>query len=190
MREAPGGCETGPILTSRHLDALEAGQVTEAWLAELIARMPEIPAREVEYKAFERGDGSVTVFWHDNRPAGIAIALRDGLNCTQLTRIDLDAGLVRHGTTDGDGNMDLLRNATPDGRGKYALIDNRTGEIVESVPGSRDEFFVLKLKDVNAEAALRAYSASAAAHDPDYARAVAELADRAGPHHPDCKQPD
>lgn len=70
------------------MDALEAGQRSQAWLEGLIARYPAIPAREIEYKAFTQGDGTVTIFWHDNHPVGIAVAVRDGLNFTQLTLVE------------------------------------------------------------------------------------------------------
>lgn len=52
------------------------------------------------------------------------------------------------------------------------------------------EFFVLKLQDIHAEPALRAYAASAATTSPDYANAVQTLASRAGRFHPQAKQPD
>lgn len=86
--------------------------------------------------------------------------------------------------------MRLMRNATATGQGKYSLIDNRTGERVESVPGGTDEFFVLKLKDLHSEPALRAYAESVRAHDPEFAADIDALAARAGRNHPDCKQPD
>jgi hypothetical protein len=76
------------IHTSRHQDAIDAGLEAQGWLEALIERYPAIPAREIEYKAFERGDGTVTVFWHDNRPIGIAIALRDAMNFTHLTLVE------------------------------------------------------------------------------------------------------
>ena len=86
--------------------------------------------------------------------------------------------------------MRLMRNATESGQGKYSLIDNRTGARVESVPGSADEFFVLKLKDLHSEPALRAYANSVRAHDPEFAADLDALAARAGKNHPNCKQPD
>ncbi len=56
--------------------------------------------------------------------------------------------------------------------------------------GEEDEFFVIKLKDQNARAALRAYAEKAAAIDPEWAQEVLELADRAGECSPYCKAPD
>lgn len=76
------------VQASRHMDALEAGQRSESWLERLIARYPDIPAREIEYKAFAQGDGTVTIFWHDHHPVGIAVAVRDGMNFTHLTLIE------------------------------------------------------------------------------------------------------
>lgn len=86
--------------------------------------------------------------------------------------------------------MRLMRNANDSGRGKYSLIDNRTGERIESVPGSAEEFFVLKLKDLHSEPALRAYADSVRARDPEFAADLDALAARAGRNHPNCKQPD
>lgn len=85
--------------------------------------------------------------------------------------------------------MRLMRNA--DGRGKYTVIDNRTGKSVEdSGPGGRNEFFVLMLKDRYARTPLLTYADSVFPDDPEYARDVIELADRAGPRSPYCKDPD
>lgn len=55
---------------------------------------------------------------------------------------------------------------------------------------SESEFFVIKLRDRNAGAALASYALAAAIHDGEYAREVKELADRAGPRSPFCKDPD
>lgn len=88
MSAETGSGPTDRVQASRHMDALEAGQRSEAWLQDLIARYPDIPAREIEYKAFARGDGTVTIFWHDNHPVGIAVAVRDGMNFTQLTLVE------------------------------------------------------------------------------------------------------
>lgn len=86
--------------------------------------------------------------------------------------------------------MRLMRSDSPSGQGKYSLIDNRTGARIESVPGSADEFFVLMLKDVHSEAALRAYADSVRPHDPEFAADLDALAARAGRNHPNCKHPD
>lgn len=85
--------------------------------------------------------------------------------------------------------MRLMRNA-PGGVGKYSVIDNRTGRRIESIPGSRDEFFVLMLKDRHAEAAMRAYAESIRSEDPEFASDLDAVAARSGPNHPNCKQPD
>lgn len=52
------------------------------------------------------------------------------------------------------------------------------------------EFFVIKLKDQYAGHALTAYALAARRDDPEYARDVANLAQRAGPRNPHCKRPD
>ena len=60
-------------------------------------------------------------------------------------------------------------------------------------PGTESEFFVIKLRDVNARAALDAYQRSAASGadaDLEYAADVHDLANRAGGFSPFCKSPD
>lgn len=94
--------------------------------------------------------------------------------------------------------MKLLRNQT------YAVVQLRdlpfnavsmlntlsTGGFVEfGHPGTEDEFFVIKLKDVYAPAALSAYADAAQADDPEYASEVRALAVRAA-NHPNRKKPD
>lgn len=105
--------------------------------------------------------------------------------------------------------MKLDRNSKPSGNGKYAVINLRkipgdpstpqelaaailaNPECVEFGPvGSPEEFFVLKLKDKNAEAALQGYASKALDNDAEYAAEVAALSCRAGPHSPHCKTPD
>lgn len=86
--------------------------------------------------------------------------------------------------------MKLVRNTSADGTGKYTVINNVTGKELDSFPGSEGEFFVLKLKDRHSQAALRAYADSARRIDPEYASDVEELARRAGPDSPFCKDPD
>lgn len=87
--------------------------------------------------------------------------------------------------------MDLIRNMTRDGSCKYRVWDNAKSAFIEDdKPGDENEFFVIKLKDVNASVALHAYANSAQAFDPEYARQVKELAARAGLNHPACKIPD
>lgn len=102
--------------------------------------------------------------------------------------------------------MKLDRNG-PNGLGKYAVVKLRkigpgddearahldalvTGGFVEmGSTGDAEEFFVIKLKDRFAPAALRAYAEAAAAVDPEYAIEVLELVVRAIGH-PNRKTPD
>lgn len=113
--------------------------------------------------------------------------------------------------------MKLDRNEPENfGRGKYALIkirelDNHRAGFLGQIPrgitnalrclknrdildegleGSPSEFFVIRLKDKYAKAALQAYADAAAADDPEWAADVSELAKRSGPSHPYCKRPD
>jgi hypothetical protein len=85
--------------------------------------------------------------------------------------------------------MRLVRNTSEDGRCKYAIIDNRTGEKVEAKVGDPEEFFVLKLKDEFAAAALKAYALAAEGYDTEYAEEVYALALRAEMM-PNRKRPD
>lgn len=113
--------------------------------------------------------------------------------------------------------MQMDRNTNDNGLGKYALInlrkltagaasgpDGRLAPEIEAAlktleaagglewgrTGEPDEFFVLKLKDRNAQSALTAYACSILADDPEFASEVATMADRSGPSHPRCKSPD
>ncbi len=98
--------------------------------------------------------------------------------------------------------MKLDRNQN--GRGKYAVVKLRQldahtansldalsagGFVQFSKPGDADEFFVIKLKDQYAAAALRAYAEAARPDDPEYAADVMALADRAAAH-PQRRKPD
>jgi hypothetical protein len=83
--------------------------------------------------------------------------------------------------------MKLDRNVNKDGKGKYALINLRTNKVEWGFQGHPDEFFVIKLKDMNAGAALIAYAESCYKHDPEFAQEVMELAKRAGQRNPHCK---
>lgn len=97
--------------------------------------------------------------------------------------------------------MRLDRNTNPEGVGKYALVNHRKianlseagqaqclaalralegkGVLEFGLPGSPDEFFVLKLKDRLAAGALHAYAdAAEAAGMREFAADVAELARR------------
>lgn len=106
--------------------------------------------------------------------------------------------------------MRLDRNVTQDG--KYAVVHLRTlitlgprdrdeadkalaflvaaGVLKYGPAGDKDEFFVLKLRDRFAQAALFAYAFAVAIIDPEYGKDVRELAMRAGPSSPYCKLPD
>lgn len=105
--------------------------------------------------------------------------------------------------------MQLDRNTNPDGKGKYALInlrkiagDPRTPQematAIQAQPdavqfgfvGAPDEFWLIKLKDKYASAALQAYADAAEADDPEYAAQVREVAQRSGFNSPFCKTPD
>lgn len=85
----------------------------------------------------------------------------------------------------------LMRNQR-DGLGKYRVWDNRKQAwVANDDPGEQNEHFVIMLKDKYARAALLAYAG--AAHEDgkkEYAADVMELANRAGPMHPNCKEPD
>ncbi len=105
--------------------------------------------------------------------------------------------------------MDLYRNMNNKCLGKYLVVDVRCfdtlpttpEEVVEELrkhpeaikfgsPGSKDEFFVLMLKDQCAEDALKAYAQCASSFDKQFADAVLDLADRAGQNNQWCKRPD
>jgi hypothetical protein len=117
------------------------------------------------------------------------------------------------------GAMKLDRNINGDGRGKYGLIKaRRLAEVLsdqdpnqpiyrkERVEGAiqllenlgiidwgttaKTEFFVVRLKDQFAGAALTGYALAARKVDSEYAREVANLAQRAGSRNPHCKIPD
>jgi len=118
--------------------------------------------------------------------------------------------------------MKLDRNLNAGGRGKYGLIKNRRiaeiragkdFEVSRNVSKARveealqlleaagvldwgttpeTEFFVIRLKDRHAGAALNAYATDARVHgDKEYAEEVYyRLACRAGSNHPNSKTPD
>jgi hypothetical protein len=116
--------------------------------------------------------------------------------------------------------MKLDRDASDIGMGKYGIVnvrrlkeifkkltDSRTrdsstavedafktlsnaGVITLGTSHSPDEFFLIKLKDKYAKAALEAYAKAAREDDPEYADAVQELANRSGASNPYCKKPD
>jgi hypothetical protein len=109
--------------------------------------------------------------------------------------------------------MNLDRNINSDGKGKYALVNLRkiegnpqtaeelaaailkNPEAVEfGMVGTEGEFFVIKLKDIHADAALYAYANDVLTHGKDgqdtYAGQIIEMANRAGVVNPFCKHPD
>lgn len=87
-----------------------------------------------------------------------------------------------------------MRNTTSDGMCKYSLIEHQKDDHVEhGLPCTENEFFVIKLKDKHAYAALVGYLeslTSADEYDEEYARDLQELAQRAGPLSQWCKEPD
>lgn len=105
--------------------------------------------------------------------------------------------------------MKMDRNLNADGRGKYALLnlrrvsENGAPEVREALDvlteagvlewgfvGDQDEFFVMKLKDINAPGGLVGYAESAAKSDPEWAGEVRSMVARAGINSPFCKVPD
>lgn len=105
--------------------------------------------------------------------------------------------------------MKLDRNINQGGKGKYALInlrklpvDPRTAPALaaavtdypESIEfgfvGNEDEFWLIKLKDKYAAAALQAYADAARVDDPEYATQIDEMVKRSGTNNPFCKNPD
>jgi len=90
--------------------------------------------------------------------------------------------------------MRLDRNLNTDGKCKYALIERQKNNHVEyGLPGTENEFFVIKLKDRHAQAALIGYLQSLTSqdeYDAEYAMDIKELAKRSGPDNQWCKDPD
>ena len=107
--------------------------------------------------------------------------------------------------------MNLVRNTTKDGSCKYALIRldkmrkdgtfknieqfvNKYPELKEYVefgePHSEEEFFAIKLKDINSTRALVNYALEADKTDQEFALQVMDLALRSGKRHTKCQQPD
>lgn len=113
--------------------------------------------------------------------------------------------------------MKLDRTINPNKRGKYALLKLRKldqfteqgafGEVAQPIAdairvleiagildwgleGSENEFFVIRLRDKNALAALQGYASEAACNDAEFAADVLAMAERAGPYSPFCKKPD
>lgn len=116
--------------------------------------------------------------------------------------------------------MRLDRNIGGAGRGKYGLIKNRRlAEIIEAkadsdwaishevqlavqtleaagvldwgTKGTESEFFVIKLRDENAQGVLARYAGNAmTAGDGELAADVFDIAARSGLYSPFCKKPD
>lgn len=111
--------------------------------------------------------------------------------------------------------MKLDRNINDNKRGKYALVKlRRVAELTErfttlgkdvqaalrflEAEGVIDygttvdsEFFVVRLKDENAESALTGYGVSTTLRgDPEFGAEIEQMARRAGPNHPNCRKPD
>lgn len=86
--------------------------------------------------------------------------------------------------------MKMDRNVNKNGKGKYALLNLRKDKIEWGYVGAEDEFFVIKLKDKHAKAALIAYALSIKDEDEEFAKEVLILASRAGEYSQFCKSPD
>lgn len=87
--------------------------------------------------------------------------------------------------------MKLDRNINPDGQGKYRLWDERKQAWVDDCgPGQEHEFFVIMLKDRNAQSPLDAYATAISVRDPEFSAEVRELANRAGSQSLFCRDPD
>ena len=87
--------------------------------------------------------------------------------------------------------MRLKRYTTKDGKCKYSLIEHeKNGHVEDGIPYTENEFFVIKLKDKHAKAALQAYAKSVALADEQFATDVMSLAARAGENSKWCKEPD
>lgn len=78
------------------------------------------------------------------------------------------------------------------GEGKYRVFNNRKQAWVDhDGVGEPNEHFVIMLKDKYARPALMEYARMAMEDgNKEYALDVMQLADRAGPLHPNCKTPD
>ena len=100
--------------------------------------------------------------------------------------------------------MKLDRNITTPRRGKYALIKLRQAQMqpcanpnwtevttkdIDFGDTADSDFFVIRLKDKYAGAALAAYANSAMQDDPEYGREMMALAQKAI-EHPLKKKPD
>jgi hypothetical protein len=95
----------------------------------------------------------------------------------------LSVGLTKHVSAADEARFKEIEAA-------IAILEAH--QIIEwGEPRTEGEFFVIKLRDVNARAAIDAYADSADSYGAqEYARDVAALALRAGPASPFCKKPD
>jgi len=73
---------------------------------------------------------------------------------------------------------------------EQALMDLTRAGVIDLGDTPETEFFVIRLKDRCAGAALTSYAIMANTFDQEYAAEVHELADRSGYSHPSCKKPD
>jgi hypothetical protein len=85
----------------------------------------------------------------------------------------------------------LDRNINLSGLGKYRLWNERDQAWVDDCgPGEEHEYFVIMLKDRNAQSPLDAYATMIGGRDPEFSAEVRQLADRAGIKSPFCRDPD
>lgn len=123
---------------SRHMDALDAGLEVNRWLDRVASGLPCEGDRHIELHRFDRGDGSVTTVWHDNVPVGVAVQVRDALNCTVLTLWERDPRNPEAGSPAGRvGDMDpaLALLVRPDGDGDWSVSIGSVGGLPETLEG-------------------------------------------------------
>ena len=84
---------------------------------------------------------------------------------------------------------DTWQTLSPEISGALATLAN-AGILDWGYFGTDGEFFVIRMRDENAQVALLAYADSAERTDPEWAAEVRKLAKRAGPDSPFRKQPD
>lgn len=178
-------------------------QARESYRAKIDALRQEIDARHQQINElvkeavpdFHFLNYETSLFWHcDDSPTGWCLFILDD-NCQKTYCRYCSGPVERSGCADdcavrleGARRMKLDRNINPNGMGKYALINLRTNKI-EWGNTPEDEFFVIKLKDKYASAALDAYAKSCLKDDPEFAKEVHELASKAM-FHPLKKKPD
>ena len=104
-------------------------------------------------------------------------------NSMQLDRNTSDAG--KYAVI----KMKQLQAASPRAKAAFKLLVSE-GIALLGPKGSSEEFFVIMLKDINADSALRGYAAKASLTDMQLAREVKALSERAGKNSPFAKRPD